>query len=181
MTSVRRLTFTLFAFGMSVASAHAAPITLNFVFSATGFDAPGAPVDPVTGSFSVTFDNATELIDVTSGISVTSLNIALDSVPAFTYVLGLANFLSIGGLVAGADGVITGIDDFTLFIELTRTGTPISAGFFYSQTASGVFFASTVILTPSQPTSIPEPACLTLLGLGLAGMGARRWRQRKTS
>ena len=37
MPFVRHLTLALFAFGMSIASAHAAPITLNLDFSASGF------------------------------------------------------------------------------------------------------------------------------------------------
>jgi len=176
MRLARFITLVVLILGMSAASARANTITLNYDFSASGFPA-GAPVDPVTGSFSVTFDNATDLIDVTSGITLTGLNIALDSAPSFTYLQSI-DALSIGGLENGASDAVSLTNDFVLVLQNVSTA-PSLAVLGYTQVSAGptAGFIGFGTLTPTAP--VPEPASLTLLGLGLAGMGARRWRQRK--
>jgi hypothetical protein len=178
MTFVRRLTLALFVFGMRVASAHAAPISLNYDFTASGFRA-GAPVDPVVGSFSVTFENATDLTDVTASVSVTNLNIPVDSEIGFTYFVA-GDVLAIGGLQNGANAVVVGANDFLITLLGASTPSP-TVRFDYSVAESsdlGVLETQTVILTPSPPTAVPEPTTLWLLSVGLAAT-ARRLRQRK--
>ena len=60
MTSLRRSAIAPLLLGLCVTSAEADPITLGFNFTATNFpfSSVPSPVDPVVGSFSVTFDNA---------------------------------------------------------------------------------------------------------------------------
>ena len=104
MRFAQHLTLVVLALGVSVVPGQADIITLNYDFSASGFLPAGTPVDPVTGSFSVTFDNAIgNISDTTSGVSVTNLNITLGSVPAFSY-FAIADMLTIGGLEGSPSG-----------------------------------------------------------------------------
>jgi hypothetical protein len=167
MCIARYLTLAVLALGISAGSAQAAPITLKYDFVAAGFFPGGAPVDPVTGSFSVTFDDTSTLVDVTTGISITNLNISLDSSPAFTYFSDIDR-LVIGGLQDGALIGGGGSNDFHLGVDDVSTN-PAFLEFWYVQTGKITFTALSGILTPS---AVPEPATFSLFALGLVSFAA---------
>ena len=93
--------------------ASAALVTYDVSFTASNFMEGGAPQDPVTGEFTLTFD-ATQYYqeDVTAGVTLKSLNINLGSPLAFTYPVALVEGeMNVGGLQNSSLTMVPGTDD----------------------------------------------------------------------
>ena len=150
---------------------------LSFVFE--GFAGPF--IDPMFGV--IYAGEGFDLVDVYIG--------AVTGPPSFG--LGSQIFGDSGsGDRAGIDGTAG-----TIAVPLGyNSGAPLSnGGIWLNQSFSGLGVtpgtyvwtwgegehADSFTLQIERDTAVPEPTTLTLLGLGLAGMGARRWRQRKAS
>ena len=71
-------------------------------------------------------------------------------------------------------------DPATLPLRIPAVGDFTTDNLFILNFASGSIRVRGILTSLEvAPATVPEPASLTLLGLGLAGMAGRRWRQRK--
>jgi hypothetical protein len=142
-------------------------ISRTFSFTGSGFP-PEAPVDPVFGNLTVSFDTT-----VTTFGSVDSFTSNLDVVRPVSYIFRpLQNFgeLAIGTScsLGGGCSAGSGTNDLLLDIFGAATSTPSFSVFAYSTTSGGVFEAPTTTL--SFVETVPEPSSLLMLCVGVLGL-----------
>lgn len=166
---------------VSVPVVGAVPMTWDVSFIASSFSSATTdlpPVDPVTGSFTITLDPTISVTNQTTGIVLHSLNLTQGSAVGYTFDSNLG-FLAIGGIEDG-DAVSSGSNDFALGIGGFGTSLASFSVLIYSQTSVGNFnlFDSSNIdgSISAVPQPVPEPATVLLMAAGLMGLGI--WRSR---
>jgi hypothetical protein len=173
----------LLGVGTTMSAAKAAIITGSYDFTVGGFvafqglvEVPGipAPVEPVSGSFSFSFDNSSSFDEQTARVSFTS-NLVLQSPVGITYFRS-PDLLILGGTFFSPAGFPPGSYDFTLQIRDVSTAPSIDT-VFYSQ--GGMYFRSDPrSVGTSSLTPVPEPASFAVFIAGLLGLGLIRCRRR---
>jgi len=163
---------------LAAAPASAAPIAENISFSVSGLNSitadPQSP-DPVTGSFDLTLDSATDYSAQTVGITLKNLNIDLGSALSFDYN-STTDLLIVGGIDGAptcTDGpsciqILPADNDFYLQIKGLTTASPTIVNFGFAQTSApdDYFFYNsdkpgTLTIGPIVTTTgggVPEPA-----------------------
>jgi hypothetical protein len=173
----------LTAFSIATASllsglAHAALVTDKVTFSAntlqSGFG-DKVPVDPVTGSFTITFDPTQTYTDATSGIALNTLNITLGSPLSFSFDPNkAAGSLPAGTLIVGGSGDGAGMvqyspptNDFWLFITgfakapaFDQLGysqaVALDQSLFFTLNQTGSVTVTPVVAPPPPPRPVPR-------------------------
>jgi PEP-CTERM motif len=175
----------------------------GFVDITAGSNIP-PPIQLITGSITVTYDPSKSYDNDTTDIVVHSLTgITVGSPLGFTYSNG---FLEFGGTQNDSDLVGRNTNDLVVAFNVTNPAAPFfpacsipgyscgqytgssavdAAGYTQAGFNTGWFYgAKSVVSTnplppPSGGTGVPEPATLSLMGLGFAALALGRVRRRK--
>ena len=168
---------------LSLGSAKAAIITNTYTVVGTNFTSTAAsPYTSIIESFTVTFNStATTATPQTVGISLNSASTIIPtSTLAFShiYVPGAVDTLIVGGLastVATSDPAST---DFAVTISNASTANFSITALSFTVGTGATYTATTrTVGSPPTPTTVPEPASLTLFGSAAAMMAFVRRRR----
>lgn len=171
---IKILGATLLISLLGVGAADATLITLNYNFTASGFLPGGAPFDPVTGSFSLTFDNSAGIED--SSAITASISLPITGSILFSYNSDFDTLYM--GANGTSLGIASGTNDFSFVIQQVST-TPVPQTFFYTNESnmSLAWAATSIVLTPAGGSAVPETSSsLGLLALAVTALGLVRRR-----
>lgn len=175
---------------MSGYAADAATVTKTIIFEAKNFQvdygAPApAPVDPVVGSITLTFDDAVYVEDQTAGVTVNHFSLPVSGPIAFSYNPGPFGgyFLLIGAVLGGfdtANGYSIGSSDFVMSTYYPFTDAPALPSLSYSRAGQlNSWYTGQVAITSFDGPAVPEPAIWALMFIGFAAAGANLRARRR--
>lgn len=161
----------------AAAPADAAIVNLRLNLIASDFTG-SAPIAPVIGDFTFSFDNAASFDPTSDGLTVNSFN--LPHGVKFSYIAGAPDLLILSdGSSPSGCGATTGTNRFCTFISGASTA-PRTNFFYYSTVGTpGIWEARTINLEAAFGGAVvPEPATWAMMIGGFAMIGAALRRRR---